>query len=106
MTISKRYKLSRRAAETLDDIFKHSIRQFGSAQAQLYAKSLLSTFDLIADNPELGRLHNDLSPPARVHPHREHILLYILDDDGLPLITQIYSARQNWKHRHSKAPTN
>jgi toxin ParE1/3/4 len=105
MNSKSRYRLSKRAAETLGDIFNHTLHHFGLAKARDYAKSLLNTFDIIAENPELGRLHSDLSPPARVHPHREHVLLYILDEDGYPLITQIYNARQNWKHRHSTTPT-
>lgn len=106
MTRNRRYRLSKRAAETLGDIFNHTLENFGLAQAQDYAKSLLNTFDLLADNPALGRLHSDLSPPARVHPHREHVLLYILDENGLPFIIQIYNARQNWKRRHSSTAGN
>ncbi|OYW55490.1 MAG: hypothetical protein B7Y80_16945 [Hyphomicrobium sp. 32-62-53] len=101
MNNKSRYRLSKRAAETLGDIFSHTLHHFGLAQAQDYSNSLLNTFHIIADNPELGRLHSDLSPPARVHPHRQHVLLYILDEGGLPHIIQIYNARQNWKQRHS-----
>lgn len=105
MNSKKRYRLSAHAAEDLEEIFTHTLHHFGQAKAKDYASSLLNILDIIADNPELGRLHSDLSPPARVHPHREHVLMYILDDEGIPLITRIYNARQNWKHRHSSTMT-
>ena len=101
MNSKKRYRLSESAAESLENIFNHTLHRFGLAKAKDYGNSLLNTLDIIAENPELGRLHSDLSPPARVHPHREHVLMYILDDEGIPLITRIYNARQNWKQRHS-----
>lgn len=70
---------------------------FGLHEARAYANSLLTTLNIIADNSELGRLHDNLRPPARIHPHRNHILMYVLEQDRVPLVTQILAARQNWK---------
>lgn len=74
----------------------HSLIQFGLPQAEHHLAKLLSILDIIADNPELGRLRTDLSPPSRVHPHGPHVLIYHLDSDRRPIIQRVRHASEAW----------
>lgn len=96
MTAGPRYSLSRAAANDLDAIFLHSLVQFGLQQAEHHLAKLLSILDIIADNPELGRLRTDISPHSRVHPHGPHILIYTLDECRRPQILRIRHALEAW----------
>lgn len=96
MTPSKPYDLSRAAARNLEDMFLHGLTHFGLEQAKRYRAEILAVLDIIADNPELGRLRSEIAPPVRVHPHRSHVLIYVLGQKRRPLILQIRDAREAW----------
>jgi plasmid stabilization system protein ParE len=49
------YALTRRAEADLFDIFLFGYEQFGVRQAEIYAAELEHTFQLLADNPRMGR---------------------------------------------------
>lgn len=50
-----RYELSKRAATDIEDILRYTIENFGREQADEYASGLFHSFDLLLDNPRLGR---------------------------------------------------
>ena len=49
------YELSKRAASDIEDILRYTIENFGLEQADEYATGLYHSFDLLLDNPRLGR---------------------------------------------------
>lgn len=91
-----RYKLSAAATRDLSGIRKHGRQQFGLAQSDAYMAGLTNLLDLIAANPELGRLRAEINPPVRVHPHGSHVLIYTLDDARRPIIQRIRHAHEAW----------
>lgn len=91
------YRLSAAADADLVQIYLDGAVRFGLDAAERYQAGLLNALDLIGANPRLGRLHTDLVPPMRAHPHRAHLVLYDLDDDGQPIIRRVVAARQNWR---------
>ena len=53
-------------------------------------------FSVIARHPEMARVRSELDPPARVHPHNEHIIIYDVEHDGDVLILRIRNRREDW----------
>jgi toxin ParE1/3/4 len=49
------YALTKQAEADLFDIFLFGYEQFGARQAEIYAAELGHTFQLLADNPRMGR---------------------------------------------------
>lgn len=68
---------------------------FGLAQAERYHARLQHTFELLADNPEMARERPELSPPARLHPCGSHIIISVVDSDGV-LIVRVRHGREDW----------
>ena len=85
-----RYRLSRQAAKKIDEIIEYTDTNFGQAQTEEYVGGLTYSFDLLCDNPQLGRLWER---HRRCYIYRVHYVFYRLLDDHI-LITDIRSTRQ------------
>ena len=91
-----RYRLSEKAAQDVTDVYVYGARQFGTAQAERYYQRIERLLHFLADNPLLARERLEFSPPVRIHPIEAHIIVYVLDDEGL-LVLRILGGRQNWE---------
>jgi toxin ParE1/3/4 len=76
------YKLSIAASNTIADIYEYSILNFGEEVADDYFTSLHDTFELLANQPDLGRKFYDYHR----HEHREHIFFYTVTNYGIEVI--------------------
>ncbi|WP_339854313.1 type II toxin-antitoxin system RelE/ParE family toxin [uncultured Nisaea sp.] len=79
------YRITGQARAEIKEIIRYTDRNFGSAQTQEYLDGLFYSFELLADNPELGRVW---AAGKRRYIYREHVVYYRLTGSG-PLITQI-----------------
>lgn len=87
------YRLTPRAREDLAGIWRYSADTWGRARAERQLESLAATFALLAEFPAMAPLRTELSPPARIHPHGRHLILYI-EDEGV-IIVRILHGRQD-----------
>lgn len=92
-----RYELSRQASASIDEIIAYTDRYFGEEQTADYVGGLYFSFDLLADNPKLGKAW---AGERRCYIYRSHYVFYrILDDCAF--ITSIRNTRQQlppeWK---------
>lgn len=79
------YRLSRRARADIKAIVRYTDLTFGPAQTNDYVDGLYYSFDLLTDNPEMGR---EWSSDKRRYVYRKHIVYYRILSDCV-LITQI-----------------
>lgn len=89
------FRLAQAADEDVIGIFYSGLVQFGLEQADRYHDALFDVFDLIADNPRMGRERTELTPPVRVHPFRSHIILYVIEGSDV-LIVRVRHAHEDW----------
>jgi len=90
------YKLSQKADHDLFSLYLEGIEEHGILQADRYYDDLVTALDLLARHPEMARRRPELDPPVRVHPHKEHIIIYDVEEDGDVLIVRIRSRREDW----------
>lgn len=88
------YRLSNDAVADLENIYTYSIKKFGSHKATNYLHGLHDLFELLADNPRLGRDCSNVKTGYRKHEHRKHTIYYTILDCGI-LIARILGERQN-----------
>ena len=86
------YKLSKEAANDIDDILSYSITHFGLEQTETYYQSLDNCLELLGNNPERGASVDDLRKGYRCFQHESHIVFYIPREHDI-LIVRIL-------HRH------
>ena len=89
-----KYQLTNEAALELDKIYEYSITTFGIEQAQKYVIDLHDTFELLADNPKLGRNCSYIKKHYRKHEHQRHIIYYKVVEKGI-LIARVLGEKQN-----------
>jgi toxin ParE1/3/4 len=86
------YRLTNDADADLLDVFIYGFETFGLIQAEEYRDSLTRCFELIADNPKMGRKADELAPGTRRHEHARHVIFYDEQPYGV-LITAIIHER-------------
>ncbi len=89
-------RYSRAAEADLFEIYRYGLEHFGHHQAEAYRKTLDRTLRLIAANPFLARLRNEISPPVRLHRNGTHVIVYTIDENTDVLILRIRHGREDW----------
>jgi toxin ParE1/3/4 len=90
------YRLTREAEADIIEIAEIGIRNWGVRQARTYHDGLFELFALIASTPEMARQRNELTPPVRVQRYRAHLVLYLIEDDGV-LVVRVRHSRGDWQ---------
>lgn len=84
------FRLTRRAEQDLYDIFLYGYERFGIAQADRYASDMEVCFQLLADNPRLGRETKAIAPGVRRHEHGAHVILYEESGTGVLILAVLH----------------
>lgn len=84
-----KFQLSKWADRDLDKLTASSIRDFGVAQTQIHMGGLDYLFELLAENPKLGRKWKG---DIYKHPYRSHIIYYRIRKSDI-LILRVRSGR-------------
>lgn len=93
-----KFQLTNRAATDLSDIADFTIQNFGIEQARFYRDGLNNCFEILAENPQLGRSAADLAPNLKRYEYQAHVVFYLSKDSGI-LIVRILHQRMDFK-RH------
>lgn len=86
------YALTKRAGDDLFDTFLFGYERFGSRQAEAYAAELEHVFQLLAENPRLGRKAETIAPGVRRHEHGSHIILYEEASSGVLILAIVHKS--------------
>lgn len=89
------YRLTRKAAEDIEEIYSFAAEQFGVDQADAYHTLLERTFEFLANNPLAARKRLELAPPVRIHAVQSHLVIYQVDDGSI-LIVRIRHGHEDW----------
>jgi len=85
------FELSKRARSDIKNIARYTIENFGNAQAEEYLEGLYRSFELLVDNPKLGR---EWKPGKRRYIYRMHYIYYRLGADSV-FVTHVRHSIQN-----------
>ena len=89
------YRLTQKAEDDIIRIHAEGIRMFGAKQAWQYHDELEKVFRILAENPKIGRERHEILPPVRIHPHKAHVIVYLIDASGV-LIVRVRHAHEDW----------
>lgn len=90
------FKLSRKAEDDLIAIYRTGSEEFGVDQAESYFAGLEEAFGFLASYPRAARERFEIDPPVRAHPHKTHLIVYLIEDDDI-LILRVRHAREDWQ---------
>jgi toxin ParE1/3/4 len=77
------YSLAKDADDDLQNIYWFTHERWGEQQAERYISGLFSTFDKLAQFPEMGRPRSELSAKIRSFAHKRHVIYYFAIVDGI-----------------------
>jgi toxin ParE1/3/4 len=89
------YRLTDEADEDMVDIFTEGEAMFGTRQAEKYYFELHTKFRILAANPMMARERLEITPEVRAHPHKAHMIIYQIEDDGI-VILGVRHAHEDW----------
>jgi toxin ParE1/3/4 len=95
------FRFSRRAEADLLSIAAHTLRTWGEGQTIRYIDDLEACCQMLADNPALGRVSDDVRPGLRRMEHGRHVVFYRESAGGI-LVSRILHQRM-LPERHSLA---
>ncbi|MBS0258310.1 MULTISPECIES: type II toxin-antitoxin system RelE/ParE family toxin [Agrobacterium] len=84
------YRLTKQAESEILDIFIYGVEQFGLRQAHFYKNELEGCFQLLGDNPRMGRLAPAIGEGVRRHEHGSHVIFYEIDVSGVLILTVVH----------------
>ncbi|MBM7070605.1 type II toxin-antitoxin system RelE/ParE family toxin [Shewanella sp. 202IG2-18] len=90
---NKQYKLSKLAQAHLQKIKSYTIDNFSELQWHKYKEILLSGFQMLAENPELGKSCDDIYANGFYFPVGKH-MAYFIKEDGFILIVAVLGQSQ------------
>jgi len=85
------YRLTRQAQSDIKAIYHYTVENFGEEQAKEYLNGLGYSFDLLTDNPKIGRLWDG---KGRRYIYKSHLVYYRILEDEI-IITRIRNVRQS-----------
>lgn len=83
------------ARADLSDIWEYTVTAWSVSQAQTYLADLGRTFERICAFPEGARLRTEFTPPVRLWPHGQHVIVYTVTEETIDIL-RILHRRANW----------
>lgn len=81
-----------RAVEDITDIWDY-IADDSLDQADAWVDRLTEQFQVLAEQPLMGRLRGELAPRVRSLPFGRYVIFYVSLDDGIDVVRVLHSAR-------------
>ncbi|WP_413282444.1 type II toxin-antitoxin system RelE/ParE family toxin [Vibrio sp. MA40-2] len=88
-----KYKLSKLAQTHLQKIKNYTVNNFSEMQWQSYKDTLLTGFQMLADNPAVGRSCDEIYPSDFYFPVGKHTA-YFTKEDSFILVVAVLSQSQ------------
>ena len=82
----KRFVVSVEAQTDIDLITAYTTETWGWQQTDRYLSQLEDSFELLADNPRMGRPCDDISTGLRRHEVGKHVIYYRLKPGGVRVV--------------------
>lgn len=90
------YRLTAKARDDLDDIWRYTAESWSLSQADIYLAQLVMAFDGILAQPEMAREYVEFTPPVRILIHQGYVIVYRLEHAEIAII-RVLGGRQDWK---------
>lgn len=92
------YRLTPAARQDMDDIFEHSVANWGLQTALGYADDLAEAFDLLAEAPRRGASCDAIRAGYRRFGVGSHVIYYKTTDYGIAVIRILHQRMDAPRH--------
>lgn len=88
-----KYILSRYTQYDIEEIYRFTKKEFGKEQAIQYLEGLRDSFDLLANNPNIGRSRDEFKKGLLSLPFQSHIIFYRIFKNHIRIVRVLYGGR-------------
>ncbi|WP_326984438.1 type II toxin-antitoxin system RelE/ParE family toxin [Chryseobacterium sp. MYb264] len=93
------YVLTHKAIEDLSKIYEYTYEFWSENQADIYYEKLLNFFQLLAENPKIGKIYTEISSEIFGFLAEKHLIFYrIVMNENIEII-RILGAEMDIKNR-------
>ncbi len=93
-----KYKLSNLAQSHLRKVKNYTVENFSELQWRNYKDTLLSGFQMLADNPSLGRSCDEIYPNGFYFPIGKHTAYFTKEDDFILVVAVLGQSQPPQNH--------
>ena len=93
-----KYKLSNLAQSHLRKVKNYTVENFSELQWRNYKDTLLSGFQILADNPGLGRSCDEIYPNGFYFPIGKHTAYFTKEDDFILVVAVLGQSQLPQNH--------
>ena len=90
--MEKKYELSAGARKNLKDIWTY-IAERNPTAAEKFMREFAKKFQLLADNPKIGRTHDEHILNLRSFPFKDYVIFYFSTGNGVEIYRVLHGAR-------------
>ena len=90
--MAKSYKITEIGVSDLKEIWEH-IAELNYEAANRTIKKLSQKFDLLAENPQLGKSQDNYVINLRSFPYKKYVIFYFPIEDGVEIYRVFHGAR-------------
>jgi toxin ParE1/3/4 len=94
----RRAALRPRARRDLEDIWDHTAKTWGPAQAEIYLRQIETSLATIAQEPMIGRACDEIRAGYRKFPAGSHIVFYRIDADTIDVVRILHQRMDIDRH--------
>ena len=85
------YRFLPAARDDLEDVWEYTIARWDVEQAIGYTDEIEAACEILCESPLMCREREEYYPPVRIHPHGEHLIVYVMDDEGILIVRILHS---------------
>lgn len=89
----KKFVLSKRADDDIEDLYDYGTRKFGEVQAIQYLKEFNLMFIFLSKNPEVGKNRNEIRTKLVSFPYGSHIIFYRIFKTHVRIVRVLYGKK-------------
>jgi toxin ParE1/3/4 len=93
-----KFLLTNLAVTDLSDIADFTIQTFGAEQARSYFDGLGHCFEILAENPQLGRNTAELAPNLKRFEYQSHVVFYVPKEAHILIVRILHQRMDFWRH--------
>ena len=91
--MSQTYEITETAEKDLNEIFDYTEKEFGFDQAVKYLLDIDDKFDLLSEQPELGKKRDEIRLELRSLVHESHVIFYRVLNNRVRIIRVLHGSR-------------